>query len=136
MRYLIDTDWVADHLDGRPEAVRLLASLVPEGLAISLITYGEIYEGILYSRRPEPSEVEFLEFLRWARVLPLNENIMRRFAGIRGGFRLRGQLIGDTDILIAATALHHDLILVTRNRQHFERIPELKLYEANSPTLA
>lgn len=33
------------------------------------------------------------------------------------------------DILIAATALHHDLALVTRNRAHFQRIPGLKLYE-------
>jgi len=37
-------------------------------------------------------------------------------------------MIGDFDILIAATALHHDLTLVTRNRRHFERIPNLALY--------
>lgn len=35
----------------------------------------------------------------------------------------------DPDLLIAATALHHDLTLVTRNRKHFERIPGLDLYE-------
>jgi len=38
MSYLLDTDVVADWLNNRPEAVRLLSTLEPEGLAISLIT--------------------------------------------------------------------------------------------------
>ena len=46
MKYLVDTDRVADWLNGRPEAVRLLSALRADGLAISLITYGEIYDGI------------------------------------------------------------------------------------------
>jgi tRNA(fMet)-specific endonuclease VapC len=36
-------------------------------------------------------------------------------------------LIPDFDILIAATAIHHDLTLVTRNQKHLARIPGLKL---------
>ena len=39
------------------------------------------------------------------------------------------QPIGDPDIFIAAMALQHGLILVTRNVRHFQRIPDLKLYE-------
>ena len=46
MSYLIDSDWVADYLRGRPDAVALLPTL--DGRAISLITFGEIYEGIYY----------------------------------------------------------------------------------------
>jgi predicted nucleic acid-binding protein len=42
-----------------------------------------------------------------------------------------GQLIGDFDTLIAATALHYDLILTTRNVRHFQRIPELRLHRAD-----
>lgn len=42
MTYLLDSDWVADWLNGQRAAVRLLSTLHPEGLAISLITYGEI----------------------------------------------------------------------------------------------
>jgi predicted nucleic acid-binding protein len=131
VKYLIDTDWIADHLNGRPIAVQLLASLVDEGIAISLMTYGEIYEGIIWGRRPEATGIVFLQLLRWTRVLPLDESVMRRFAGIRGGLRRRGQIIGDPDILIAATALHYDLTLVTRNHDHFRRVPDLKIYQAN-----
>ena len=54
---------------------------------------------------------------------------MRRFALIRGDLRYRGELIGDPDILIAATALHHNLTLVTGNVRHFQRIAGLALYQ-------
>lgn len=132
MKYLVDTDWIADHLEDRPAAVDLLTSLFDEGaqLSISLITYGEIYEGIIYYyRRSDQLEIAFVELLRWIKVLPLDEAIMRRFAAIRGSLRRRGQMIGDPDVLIAATALDRDLTLVTRNFAHFRRIPDLKLFE-------
>jgi predicted nucleic acid-binding protein len=40
--------------------------------------------------------------------------------------RSKGLLIGDLDILIGRTALNHDFTLLTRNRSHFGRIPELR----------
>ena len=48
---------------------------------------------------------------------------------MRAFLRRQGQLIPDLDLLIAATALAHDLTLVTRNRRHFSRILSLRLYE-------
>lgn len=134
MRYLIDTDYVADWLKGRQPAVELLTRLHTDGIVISLITYGEIYEGITYGRDPRGHERVFQQFLRRVSVLPLNRAIMRRFAQIRGDLRQRGLLIGDPDVLIAATALHHDLVLVTRNRHHFERIATLQLYPTTATT--
>ena len=44
MTYLIDSDLVVDWLKGRSDAQTLLHTLAPDGLAISLITYGEVYE--------------------------------------------------------------------------------------------
>ena len=128
MKYLVDSDWVADYLKGRTEASEFLRSLGTESLAISLITYGEIYEGIYYGANPKTHEAGFRRFLQWVDVLPLNRRIMQRFARIRGQLRRKGQLIGDPDLLIAATALQRKLTLITRNREHFERIPDLKLY--------
>jgi tRNA(fMet)-specific endonuclease VapC len=128
MKYLVDTDWLIDYLKGREAARQLLDPLVHQGLAISLITYGEIFEGILYGRDPTRHEQVFRAFLRTAPVLPLTENSMERFAQIRGDLRAKGQLIGDADILIAATALDHNLLLVTQNILHFSRVSALQLY--------
>lgn len=64
-----------------------------------------------------------------AAILPLIESSIERFANIRGRLRAQGQLIGDADILIAATALEHDLVLVTQNLNHFRRINDLRIYQ-------
>ncbi len=128
MRYLIDSDWTIDWLKGQQSAVELLENLTGDDLAISLITFGEVYEGIYFGRDPERDEAVFQKFVDQITVLPLSRLIMLRFARIRGTLRRQGQIIGDPDILIAATALHHDRRLITRNMRHFQRIAEPKLY--------
>jgi hypothetical protein len=44
--YLVDTDWVVDYLAGVPEARTLIATLLPDGIAVSIVTYVEVYEGM------------------------------------------------------------------------------------------
>lgn len=131
IKYLIDTDWVVPFLKGRSEAQTLLSSLTTDGIAISLITYSEIYDGIYFGQDPKRHEQIFLAFLRGVKVIPLNKSIMKQFALFRGQLRGAGQIIGDFDLLIAATATYHQLTLVTRNLKHFERIPGLSLYHPN-----
>lgn len=128
MSFLIDTDWVVDYLKGRQAAIDLLARLENTAVGLSLITYVEIYQGIYYGTNPEAHEAAFQRLLHVVEVIGLNEEIMLRFARIRGALRAVGQSIGISDVIIAATAIHHDLTLITRNRRHFERVPGLKLY--------
>jgi predicted nucleic acid-binding protein len=130
MSCLVDTDWVVEYLKGRSPAVQALSRLRHEGLAISLITYGEVYEGIYHGRDAAHHEESFLRFLRRVQVLPLNRSILRHFAQLRGELRTQGQLIGDLDLLIAGTALHHDLTLITHNMRHFQRILNLQIFTA------
>src|SRR5688500_5090201 len=98
MTYLLDSDWVIAYLAGRQSAVGLLTRLAPMGMAISLMTYGEVYEGIYYGRDPRAAEQGFLGFLRAVQVLPVGRMVMRQFARLRGHLRSRGQLIGDPDL--------------------------------------
>ena len=128
MSYLVDSDIVVEWLRGRASATTLLEDLAPDGIAISLITYGEIYEGIYFGNDPKRSVQVFQTFLRAVGVLPLNRLIMRRYAQLRGTLRQQGTLLGDPDLLIAATAIHHDLTLITGNVRHFQRIPGLTLH--------
>lgn len=132
MKYLVDSDVVADWLQGKGQAVNLLTSLQSDGPAISLVTYGEVYEGILFSKDPKQAASVFRRFYRNVTMLPLNRVILRRFARLRGELRVSGTLLPDFDLLIAATAIHFDLTLVTRNTRHFQRIPDLTLYQDQS----
>ena len=128
MIYLIDSDWVADALKGRPNATTLLSGFATSGIAISTITFGEVYEGIYYGSQPKHYERVFYRFLRGVTVLPVTRSVAKQFAVIRGRLRQQGQLLPQPDLLIAATAMHHKLILVTRNSRHFQRITGLTLY--------
>jgi tRNA(fMet)-specific endonuclease VapC len=46
MTYLIDTDWVIDHLNHVERVTRRLEELAPGGLALSSISLAELYEGV------------------------------------------------------------------------------------------
>lgn len=128
MNYLVDTDRVVDYLKGRPKAVELFTNLLDKGLSISIITYGEIYEGIYFGQDPKSTQRGFLQFLRGVNVLPLNRTVMKEFARIRGKLRQEKKLIGDPDIMIAATAIVNNLTLISGNKKDFQRLERIKLF--------
>lgn len=69
------------------------------------------------------------DFLSPFRFLDLNDGIARHFGELRALLRRRGEMISEFDVVVAATALHHDLTVLTFNVRHFQRIPDLKLYQ-------
>jgi tRNA(fMet)-specific endonuclease VapC len=125
--YLVDTDWVIDHLRGRRETTERLEALHPEGLGLSVISLAELYEGVYYARDPEAGEQALNDFLESVDSVGLDEETAKIFGRERGRLRRAGMIIGDADLLIAATALQYDLTLLTNNRQHFERIEGLRI---------
>src|SRR5438270_13302425 len=98
MKYLVDSDYVADYLGAHSHAIQLLSSFAKDDLSISLITYGEIYEGIHFGRDPQKTTDVFQRFFRSVIILPPTQTIMQRFARIRGELRRKGNIIGDFDI--------------------------------------
>jgi tRNA(fMet)-specific endonuclease VapC len=129
MTYLIDTDWVIDFLKGDPAATALLRSFPPKSIGISIITFVEIYEGILTSADPKQSERIFRSFLRNVKVLPLNRNVAKRTAAVRAHLRQHGRSVRQRayDLVIAATALTYNLTLVTRNVADYRDVPGLQI---------
>ncbi len=136
MTYLVDTDYVADYLKGQRQVAEILEPLLSEGLAISIITFAEIYEGIYYGQNRAQHEAGFRNLLKNMQVLGISRPIARQFAIIRGQLRAKPQgkaLVQpkDTyDLFIAATAIYHNLTLITRNLKDYNRISLLKLYQS------
>ena len=125
--YVLDTDWAIEYLHARQKVVRRLRDLFDEGLELSAITLAELYEGVYSSRDPQNDEQDLNDFLRGVAVLGVDESVCRIFGKERGRLRSVGTLIGDFDLLIGATALRHDAILLTNNRKHFDRIEGLRI---------
>jgi predicted nucleic acid-binding protein len=128
MSFLPDTDWLVDALIGRPNAVAAIAQLRSQGLAVSIVSSGEVFAGAVRAPDAHARFAEFRAFLGRFVMVPLSDPVMEVFANTRADLRRTGRLIPDMDLLIAATALHHDLSLVTRNRRHVERVPDGRLY--------
>lgn len=129
--YLLDTDWIIQALANRQPAMRTLERLANSRTYVSYISIGEVYERAFAFPNPQAHLIEFRFFLSNYQSLTLNDSIMERFAEFRSHLRRRGLLISDLDLLIAATAVHYDLTVLTFNRRHFERVPDLRLYTLN-----
>lgn len=120
--YLLDTDIVSDVQRRLPKPTDWLASVDPASVNLSVITLGEIERGIIKLRKAEPERATRLDlWLRELRrdnadrILAVTEDVALAWGRITAG-RTRGS----ADTLIAATALVHDLILVTRNTADFD----------------
>lgn len=130
--FLVDTDWVIDHLNGIEPVTRRLRELESQGLAVSVVTIAEWWEGVLFSRDKERSETMLREFLRGVKVIGIDEEVCKQFGRLRGTLRSRGRLIGDLDLLIAASCLRHDLTLLTNNRKHFQNVEGLRIEDIST----
>jgi len=134
MSYLIDSDWLIDYLADLPAAHELLESLFDAGVAMSIISYVEVYEGIEGGTNPD-AEARFERLLAGTPLLNVSPVIAKRCARLRLSLRAQGKRVNQRsmDLLIASTALEDDLTLVTRNVHDYEDIPGLQLYAGAPP---
>ena len=117
--YLVDTDWAIHYLNGHPEIVEKLQLLKKGGLRLSVVSLAKLYEGVYYSRNPEESEGKLNDFLSGVVLIGIDEEICKIFGKERGRLRKTKKVVGDFDLLIGATALHHNLKVLTNNPSAF-----------------
>lgn len=127
MSSLLDTDWLISFLNGRKDAVTLVTRLADEGVAVSVISCGEVYEGLLHDPQAARRTAQFERFTDTVDVVAPDARIACVYARIRSQLRAQGKLIPDNDTWIAATALAYHFTLVSPD-QHFSRVPDLKLF--------
>jgi toxin FitB len=124
MGYLLDTD-VLSAIRKKVRDINLENWFSQNGSAdlyLSVVTIGEIERGIVRQKTVDPEFAGDLSL--WLdtvvtryeqRILPLTTNIARRWGKLSGELGHNG-----ADLMIAATALEHNLAVVTRNTRHFE----------------
>ena len=130
MAYLFDTDAISELLRPRPAAAYLkwLGRLPREDQFTSAVVIGELFKGAFRSAARDRHLQNIDDrILPMVTVLPYDKAVARVFGRIRADLEERGEPLADADLQIAATAIHHDLVLVTGNLRHFERIGDLSI---------
>ena len=97
-------------------------------LFLSTVTIAEIEDGIAKAKREGATRkardltawLETVLHLYAARILPFDLATARLAGGLSDHARGQGHAPGFADIIIAATAQHHGLTILTRNLRHFE----------------
>ena len=130
MAFLFDTNAISEAMRPRPNDVYVewLRQLPREEQFTSSVVVGELYAGAYAS----PATAKWLGrieqmVLPAMTVLVFDLPTAHQYGRIRAELRRTGKLVDEADMMIAATALHHDLILVTANIKHFERIAGLTI---------
>ena len=107
-----------------------LAPFFEQPVWFAAITVSELLHGVHRANTQARRERrgQFVErLLVTDSVLPFDTEVARTHAALWADLAREGRVIGAHDLLIAATALHHEADVLTANRRDFERVPGLKL---------
>lgn len=130
MSYLFDTDAISELWRPRPiEAyLRWVEEIPLESQYTSAVTLGELYKGA-YRSSNAARYLTYIEerLLPNVTVLPYDVAVAKVFGRVRAVLETQGCKLEDSDLQIAATAIHHELELVTGNVAHFKPVPGLTL---------
>jgi predicted nucleic acid-binding protein len=127
---LFDTDAISETLRPRPDPafIAWLSTLARDDQFASAVTVGELFYGA-YRTAAGGRHVAMIEehVLPAVTILPFDAAIAQVYGRLAAALADHGTRLADADLQIAATALHHDLELVTGNLRHFGRIPGLRI---------
>ena len=132
MSFLLDTDTCSAHLRQKGHVSNRFLQYTG-GLHISTITLGELFAWAMRAAAP-PKRLEGLrEMLRDLTVLDVTGAVAERYGQVQAGLLDVGRPAPGMDLMIAATALVHDLTLVTHNTHDFAHVPGLRLADWLTP---
>ncbi len=129
LRYLVDTDICSYAIKYKqPELLaKIREGLANDELALSVVTKAELLYGL--ELVPEATKLRraVLAFLAYIPILEWPLPAANHYARLRSIQKLSGNPIGYMDTLIAAHALAENLILITHNTKHYERVEGLQI---------
>jgi tRNA(fMet)-specific endonuclease VapC len=126
LKYLLDTNTCIYLLNGNQSLMNKIKEVGVHTLAIPVCVLSELYFGSYNSKKLQENIKRIELFKKNLTVLSDDEESARMFGEIKASLKMSGKIIEDFDIVIAAIALSNDLILVTNNTAHFERMKNLK----------
>lgn len=127
-RYMMDTDTCIYLRKRRPPEVEEKFRQLKRGeVVMSMITYGELYNGASKSREAEAALYNLERLSESLPVQPMSIDVASCYGEIRSTLEKQGNIIGGNDLWIAAHALSLGLIIITNNTAEFSRVPDLQI---------
>lgn len=127
MKFLLDTDICIYILNNAaPKLQWYFRKYGPARICLSTLSEAELYYGALHSSRPDTNRERVRKFVAPFLKLSFDSVAAQEFAVIKKQLVQKGCPIGSIDMLIAAIAKAHKLVLITNNLKHFKRIDGLK----------
>jgi len=134
MNYLLDTNICVLLIRQKsPQVLTKLTNLSITDIGISALTVAELQYGVQKSSRPIQNQQALDQFLLSLTSIPFDEEDALVYGHIRATLETQGLPIGALDTLIAAQAVHNNLILVTNNVREFARVPHLVIEDWTKP---
>ena len=127
MSFLIDTDIIIYSIKGDPAVQKNFKRNEKYPLSISAITYGELLFGARKSSQVEKNLAIVFRIRELFPVINIDKPVVETFSELKATGQKTGSIVDDLDLLIASTALTHNLTLVSNNTKHFQKIKGLKL---------
>jgi tRNA(fMet)-specific endonuclease VapC len=125
--YLLDTDTVIYALKGHSLVEENLRNHLHDPLKISVITLMELYYGAHKSQQVTSNLAKVRRVESELEVLAIGAEQTEIFGIHKAKLEKSGIPLDDFDLILASCALAHNLILVTNNVRHFQRIEGLKI---------
>ena len=126
--FLVDTDIIIYWLKNKyPSIDRKMRQAGKKSVCISSITAAELYFGAYNSFKKEENLRVTDGLLGKIKIIHFDEKAGKCFGKIKASLKSKGQIISDSDIFIAATAISNTFTLLTNNEAHFGRIENLTI---------
>ncbi len=122
---LLDTNVVSYLLKGDTRVAAYAPLLQGHRLAISFVTVAELFEWAALRQWGEARIARLEQTLATYVIIPVDVELCRIWGRLRAQQQIAGRVIAPQDAWIAATALRHELSLVTHNPRDFRYIASL-----------
>ena len=127
--YCLDSDIIISVFRGDKKLKKRVDLLKPENIAITTITLCELFRGAYKSKDAKSSLFLVYELLINYKVFSLDAKSSEIFGADYAGLEKKGKQTQALDLMTASIAKSNGLVLVTRNKKHFENIPDLEFEE-------
>lgn len=128
MKYLLDTNICIYYMKGLFDLDKKINKIGSENCYISEITLAELKFGVENSERKSKNKFALDIFLNGITIIPIY-NSLDFYASEKARLRKKGNTVDDFDLLIGASAVSNDMILVTNNIKHFKHIKKIEIQD-------